>query len=60
MIELPLKGPEKKEFIMDEKVVIPSNEEVLEVTECGDEIDVTDVGNKESAKILDENPAFNK
>lgn len=45
---------------MDEKVVIPSNEEVLEVTDCGDTIEVTDVGNKESAEILSENPAFNK
>ncbi len=45
---------------MDEKIVIPSNEEVLEVTECDDEIDVTDVGNKESAEILDTNPAYSK
>ena len=45
---------------MDEKIVIPSNEEVLEFTECGDEIDVTDVCNKESAEILDTNPAYSK
>ena len=45
---------------MDEKIVIPSNEEVLEVSENGDTIDVTDMGNKESAEILDENAAFDK
>lgn len=43
---------------MDEKIVIPSNEEVLDVTETADEIDVTDVGNEESAEILDENPSY--
>lgn len=45
---------------MDEKIVIPSNEEVLEVTETTDGIDVTDMGNKESAQILDENAAFDE
>lgn len=45
---------------MDEKIVVPSNEEVLEVTETPDEIDVIDVGNRESAEILDENPAYDK
>ena len=37
----------------EEKIVIPSNEEVLEVVETSDEIDVIDVGNKESAKIIE-------
>ena len=45
---------------MDEKVVIPSNEEVLEVVDCGDTIEVTDVGNKESAEILSANEQYNK
>lgn len=39
-----------------EDIIIPSNEEVLQVTETGDEIDVTDVGNKESAKIVESDP----
>ena len=40
----------------DEKIIIPSNEEVLDVKEKGDEIDVTDLGNKESAKIIENDP----
>lgn len=43
---------------MNEKIVIPSNEEVLDVTDYGDVIEVVDVGNRESARILSENPAF--
>ena len=45
------KTPEKNGS--EEKIVIPSNEEVLEVVETSDEIDVIDVGNKESAKIIE-------
>ena len=45
---------------MDEKIVIPSNEEVLEVTENADGIEVTDMGNEDSAKILDENADYDK
>ena len=37
----------------EEKIVVPSNEEVLEVVQTPDEIDVVDVGNKESAKIIE-------
>lgn len=51
--------PDKKssdENISEEKIVIPSNEEVLEVIETPDEIDVIDVGNKESAKIIEDWP----
>ena len=40
----------------EEKIVIPSNEEVLKVVETPDEIDVIDVGNKESAKIIEDWP----
>ena len=40
----------------EEKIVLPSNEEVLEVIETPDEIDVIDVGNKESAKIIEDCP----
>lgn len=40
-------GEERKE-----QVVLPSNNEVLEVTETPDEIDITDVGPRESAKIV--------
>ncbi len=40
----------------EEKIVLPSNEEVLEVIETPDEIDVIDVGNKESAKIIEDWP----
>lgn len=39
-----------------ETLIIPSNEEILEVTDTPDEIDVVDVGNKQSAKIVAENP----
>lgn len=38
-------------------VVIPSNDEVLEVTETPDEIDVTDVGYEESKKIVGDKAA---
>ena len=38
----------------DEKVIIPSNEEILDVTETDDETIVTDEGNKESAEVLEE------
>ena len=38
----------------DEKVIIPSNEEILDVTETDDETVVTDVGNIESAEVLEE------
>ena len=38
----------------DEKVIIPSNEEILDVTETDDETVVTDLGNKESAEILED------
>ncbi|MBC2888048.1 hypothetical protein [Gordonibacter massiliensis (ex Traore et al. 2017)] len=51
--------PDKKpsdENISEEKIVVPSNEEVLEVIETPDEIDVIDVGNKESAKIIEDWP----
>lgn len=47
-----------KEPAVNEKIVIPSNEEVLDVTDYGDVIEVVDVGNRESARILSENPAF--
>ena len=40
----------------EEKIVLPSNEEILEVIETPDEIDVIDVGNKESAKIIEDWP----
>lgn len=40
----------------EEKIVIPSNEEVLEVTETPDGFDVVDVGNKESAEIIENWP----
>lgn len=40
----------------EEKIVIPSNEEVLEVIETPDKIDVIDVGNKESAKVIEDWP----
>lgn len=33
-------------------VVLPSNNEVFEVTETPDEIDITDVGYEESEKIV--------
>ncbi len=39
-----------------EDLVIPSNEEVLQVTEKGDEIDITDLGNEESAKVIESDP----
>lgn len=37
-----------------ETIIVPSDDEVLQVTQNGDEIDITDVGPKESAKIIDE------
>lgn len=39
-----------------ETIVLPSNEEVLEVTEKPDEVDVVDVGNKESAEVIENWP----
>jgi hypothetical protein len=37
----------------EEKIVIPSNEEVLEVKAEGDCVEIEDVGNKKSAEILE-------
>lgn len=38
----------------EEKILVPSDDEILEVTEDGDTINIKDVGPKESEKIIDE------
>ena len=53
MVETMSDNKTPEENGSEEKIVIPSNEEVLEVVETSDEIDVIDVGNKESAKIIE-------
>lgn len=41
----------------DEKVIIPSNEEVLDVEKTEDGYEVTDMGNKASAEVIENDPA---
>lgn len=38
-----------------ETILIPSDDEILQVEKNGNEVDITDVGPKESEKIIDEN-----
>ena len=53
---MPEKETPAKKGAPDETIVIPSNEEVLEVTETPEGIDVVDVGSKESARIIEDWP----
>ena len=40
----------------DEKVIIPSNEEVLDVQEEPNGYEVTDMGNEASAEVIESDP----